>query len=61
MSGFALNVGVEHPHNLAWKLAAVLKGRAPNARLGSRGLHVWQERGGKKLRRLIYSDASLFC
>ncbi len=33
MGGFALNVGIEDAHNLAWKLAAVLKGWVPPALL----------------------------
>ncbi|HEX9077621.1 MAG TPA: FAD-dependent monooxygenase, partial [Anaerolineae bacterium] len=35
MGGFAMNVGVEDAHNLAWKLAAVLKGWAPPVLLDS--------------------------
>ncbi len=35
MGGFAMNVGIEGAHNLAWKLAAVLKGWAPPALLDS--------------------------
>ncbi len=35
MGGFAMNVGVEGAHNLAWKLAAVLKGWASPALLNS--------------------------
>jgi 2-polyprenyl-6-methoxyphenol hydroxylase-like FAD-dependent oxidoreductase len=35
MGGFAMNVGLEDAHNLAWKLAAVLKGWAPPALLDS--------------------------
>ncbi len=35
MGGFALNVGIEDAHNLAWKLAAVLGGWAPPALLES--------------------------
>ncbi|MEU1550641.1 FAD-dependent monooxygenase [Nocardia sp. NPDC005745] len=33
--GFGLNSGVQDAHNLAWKLAAVLEGRAPTALLDS--------------------------
>jgi putative polyketide hydroxylase len=35
VGGFALNVGVEDAHNLAWKLAAVLKGWVPPVLLDS--------------------------
>ncbi|HEX9076215.1 MAG TPA: FAD-dependent monooxygenase [Anaerolineae bacterium] len=35
MGGFAMNVGVEDAHNLAWKLAAVLKGWTPPVLLDS--------------------------
>ncbi len=35
MGGFALNVGIEDAHNLAWKLAAVLQGWAAPALLES--------------------------
>jgi 2-polyprenyl-6-methoxyphenol hydroxylase-like FAD-dependent oxidoreductase len=31
--GFGLNTGVQDAHNLAWKLAAVLKGHCPSALL----------------------------
>src|ERR1700692_973166 len=33
--GFGLNTGVQDVHNLAWKIAAVLRGRAGEARLAS--------------------------
>ena len=33
--GFGMNTGIQDSHNLAWKLAAVLGGRAKPALLGS--------------------------
>ncbi len=47
MGGFALNLGVEDAHNLAWKLAAVIQGWAPPSLLDS--YHTEREPLSRKL------------